>query len=42
MQTVGSLRKTRAMDIARTQHLAHLGGAAYNLLRISWLCPATG
>ncbi len=42
MKTVGGLRKTRVRGIARTQLLAHLTGAAYNLLRISRLCPATG
>ena len=42
MKTVGGLRKTRVLGIERTQLLAHLSGAAYNLLRISRLCPATG
>lgn len=42
MKTVGGLRKTRVKGIARTQQLAHLAGAAYNLLRISRLMPATG
>lgn len=42
MKTVGGLRKTRVRGIERTQLLAHLTGAAYNLLRISRLCPATG
>lgn len=42
LKTIGGLRKTRVKGIARTQQLAHLAGAAYNLLRIGRLCPATG
>jgi IS5 family transposase len=41
-KTIGGLRKTRLKGVARTQHLARLTGAAYNLLRISRLCPVTG
>jgi transposase len=39
LKTVGGLRKSRLKGIARTQLLAHLHGAAYNLLRIGRLCP---
>lgn len=42
LKTVGGLRKSRLHGIARTQLLAHLAGAAYNLLRLSRLSPATG
>lgn len=42
LKTVGGLRKSRLKGIARTQLLAHLHGAAYNLLRIGRLCPTTG
>jgi len=42
LKTVGGLRKSRLKGIARTQLLAHLHGAAYNLLRIGRLCPLTG
>jgi IS5 family transposase len=41
LKTVGGLRKSRLKGIARTQLLAHLHGAAYNLLRIGRLCPVT-
>ena len=41
-KTIGGLRKTRFKGVARTQHLAQLTGATYNLLRISRLCPTTG
>jgi transposase len=42
LKTVGGLRKSRLKGIARTQLLAYLHGAAYNLLRIGRLCPMTG
>ncbi len=40
LKTVANFRKTRFHGIARTQHAAHLNGAAYNLLRIAKLTPA--
>ena len=42
MKTVGGLRKTRFVGIAKTQMAAYLVGAAYNLLRMARLQPATG
>lgn len=39
MKTVGGLRKTRFIGIARTEQYAHLTAAAYNLLRLSRLKP---
>jgi transposase len=39
MKTVGGLRKTRFIGIARTEQYAHLTVAAYNLLRLSRLKP---
>lgn len=42
LKTVGGLRRSRFKGIARTQLLAHFAASAYNLLRISRLCPATG
>lgn len=42
MKTVGGLRKTRFVGIAKTQLAAYLVGAAYNLLRMARLQPATG
>lgn len=41
-KTVGGLRKTRLHGVRRNAQLMALTGAAYNLLRISRLCPATG
>ena len=41
-KTVGGLRKTRFRGVKRTAQLAHLNAAAYNLVRISRLCPTTG
>jgi transposase len=41
-KTVGGLRKTRFRGVERTAQLAHLNAAAYNLVRISRLCPLTG
>jgi hypothetical protein len=35
LKTIGGLRKTRFRGVARTQHVAYLVGAAYNLLRMS-------
>jgi transposase len=40
LKTVANFRKTRFRGIARTQHAAHLNGAAYNLLRIAKLTLA--
>jgi IS5 family transposase len=42
MKTYGGLRKTRFRSLTRVQLDAHLVGAAYNLLRLSRLQPATG
>ena len=42
MKTVGGLRKTRFVGIAKTQLAAYMVGAAYNLLRMASLQPATG
>lgn len=41
-KTVGGLRKTRLKGVRRNMQLLYLTGAAYNLLRISRLSPATG
>jgi transposase len=41
-KTVGGLRKTRLRGVRRNTPLLALNGAAYNLLRISRLCPSTG
>jgi transposase len=41
-KTIGGLRKTRLRGVRRNAQLFYLTGAAYNLLRISRLCPATG
>ena len=40
-KTVGGLRKTRLRGIERNAQLLWLNAAAYNLLRISRLCPTT-
>lgn len=42
LKTTGGLRKSRFRGSARTQLAAYLAGAAYNLLRLSRLAPATG
>lgn len=42
MKTVGGLRKSRFIGIAKTQLAAYMVGAAYNLLRIARLRTATG
>jgi IS5 family transposase len=42
MKAYGGLRRMRMRGIARVQLHAHLVGAAYNLLRLSRLAPATG
>lgn len=34
-KTTGNFRRTRLLGIARTQHVAYLVGAAYNLLRVT-------
>jgi len=41
-KSVGGLRKTRLRGVRRNAQLIALTGAAYNLLRISRLCPSTG
>lgn len=41
-KTIGGLRKTRVKGVARTQQWVQLAGTAYNLLRMSRLCPVTG
>lgn len=41
MKTVGGLRKSRFVGIAKTQLAAYLVGAAYNLLRMARLQPHT-
>jgi transposase len=41
-KSVGGLRKTRLRGVRRNAQLLYLTAAAYNLLRISRLCPATG
>lgn len=41
-KTVGGLRKTRLRGVRRNQQLMWLTGSAYNLVRISRLCPTTG
>jgi transposase len=42
MKTIGGLRKTRFVGIAKTQLAAYLVGASYNLLRMARMQPATG
>jgi transposase len=42
MKTVGGLRKSRFVGIAKTQLAAYMVGAAYNLLRMARLQSATG
>lgn len=42
MKAYGGLRRTRFRGVARVQLHAYLVGAAYNLLRLSRLRPATG
>jgi transposase len=42
MKTVGGLRRSRFIGIAKTQLAAYLVGAAYNLLRMARLRPAAG
>lgn len=42
MKTVGGMRKSRFIGIAKTQLAAHMVGAAYNLLRMARLQAATG
>ena len=41
-KTVGGLRKTRLRGVRRNKQLMCLTGLAYNLIRISRMCPATG
>lgn len=41
-KSVGGLRKTRLRGVRRNAQLIALTGAAYNLVRISRLCPSTG
>jgi transposase len=40
LKTFGGLKRTRVRGIEKTQLAAHLAAAAYNLLRMSRLCPA--
>lgn len=40
-KTVGGMRKSRYKGIAKTQLWAYMVGAAYNMLRMSKLCPST-
>ena len=40
-KTVGGMRKTRYKGKEKTQLWAYIVGAAYNMLRISKLCPST-
>ena len=42
MKTVGGLRRSRFVGIAKTQLAAYMVGAAYNLLRMTRLQPTTG
>jgi len=42
MKTVGGMRKSRFVGIAKTQLAAYMVGAAYNLLRLARLQAATG
>jgi IS5 family transposase len=42
MKTIGGLRKTRFVGIAKTQLAAYIVGATYNLLRMARMQPATG
>jgi hypothetical protein len=42
MKAYGGLRRTLARGLDRVQLHAYLVGAAYNLLRLSWLQPLTG
>lgn len=41
MKTIGGLRKSRFRGVRRTEQYAHFAGAAYNLIRIGRLAPAT-
>jgi hypothetical protein len=41
-KTVGGLRKTRLRGVRRNKQLMCLTGLAYNVVRISRLCPTTG
>ena len=41
-KTVGGLRKTRLRGVRRNVQLMCLTGLAYNLVRISRMCPSTG
>jgi len=42
MKTVGGLRKSRFVGQVKTQLVAYMVGAAYNLLRMARLQIATG
>jgi transposase len=43
LKTIGGLRKTRFIGVARVEHVAHIAATAYNLLRIAKLLgPAPG
>jgi hypothetical protein len=41
-KVVGGLRKTKLRGLRRNQQLMCLTGLAYNLVRISRMCPTTG
>jgi transposase len=41
-KSVGGIRKTRLKGVRRNAQLLYLTGAAYNLLRMSRMCPAPG
>jgi hypothetical protein len=41
-KTVGGLRKTRLRGVRRNKQLMCLTGLAYNLVRVSRMCPTTG
>lgn len=42
MKSVGGLRRSRFIGLAKTQFAAYMVGAAYNLLRMARMQPATG
>ncbi|MCC6809682.1 MAG: transposase, partial [Deltaproteobacteria bacterium] len=41
MKTVGNFRRTRFKGLDRTEFASHFVGAAYNLIRMAKLLPAT-
>jgi hypothetical protein len=42
MKSVGGFKRSRFVGIAKTQLAAYMVGAAYNLLRMARMRPATG